>query len=38
MRLAFSFEEGDPLVESFLAAPMIQRIFERDISMMRHAA
>ena len=32
MRLADSFEQGDPLIESFLTAPTIRRIFERGTS------
>jgi tetratricopeptide (TPR) repeat protein len=32
MRLADSFEQGDPLIESFLTAPTIRRIFERTTS------
>ncbi|MEO8594870.1 MAG: AAA family ATPase [Candidatus Solibacter sp.] len=32
MRLADSFEQGDPLIESFLTAPSIRRIFQRGIS------
>jgi hypothetical protein len=32
MRLADSFEHGDPLIETFLNAPPIRRIFERGAS------
>jgi hypothetical protein len=32
MRLADSFDPGDPLIESFLTAPEIRRIFERRTS------
>jgi hypothetical protein len=32
LRLSDSFEQGDPLIESFLSAPAIRRIFERGTS------
>jgi hypothetical protein len=33
MRIADSLDQGDPLIESFLTAPDIRRIFERGTSV-----
>ncbi len=32
MKLADSFEQGDPLIESFLTAPPVRRVLERSAS------